>query len=328
MASIELKDISFCYPGSATPVIEALDLEVERGEAHALLGASGSGKTTLLSLLSGLLRPTGGAIVFDGNEVTDLSPRERHVAQVFQFPVLYERMSVIENITFAIREQSAQIDARVQHIVEALGLGKISALRPGQLSLYQKQICAVAKALANPEVSLILLDEPLTSVEPAAKARLREVLTAAQNEFATTMIYVTHDQTEALTFAQRVSVITEQGILQTAPPDEIYNQPAHEYVGYFVGSPGMNFVTREGERVGFRPEWCHLHATSGIAVEVTTCRFEGTRAGRAHGLVELSSASGPLFYRGPIDAVKTGTQTRLGIDRGLRYRDARMVGVL
>jgi glycerol transport system ATP-binding protein len=309
MAKISLENIGFRYPGAATDTLSGLNLEVAQGEAHALLGASGAGKTTLLNLLSGLLAPTTGALRFNDEDVSQLPGRARDVAQVFQFPVLYESLSVADNLSFPLKTRGMQrreIAARIAYICDELQISHIVDKKPQQLSLFEKQLVAVGKALVRPDVSLVLLDEPLTAVEPKIKWRLRQTLRKVQADLDVTMIYVTHDQTEALTFADKVSVLTSGGILQTGTPEEVYQAPSHEFVGHFVGSPGMNFVSSNvfgvslGDRLGFRPEWATLDSDGPVQGVVSRVRIQGTRMGQPYGLVTLSTEHGEVSVRGAL----------------------------
>ncbi|CAN0585203.1 unnamed protein product, partial [Ectocarpus sp. 12 AP-2014] len=208
----------------------------------------GAGKTTLLNLLSGLLPPSRGQITFDDRNVSELSARERNVALVFQFPVLYETKSVLDNLMFPLVNRGwTPVDARkrASDIAGELEIDDVLNLRPNRLSLFQKQLTAIGKSLVRTDVDLVLLDEPLTAVEPAKKWRLRKMLSRFQASHGLTMIYVTHDQTEALTFASQVSVLADGRILQTGTPEDIYSRPANHFVGDFIGSPGMRFIERE-----------------------------------------------------------------------------------
>jgi glycerol transport system ATP-binding protein len=340
VAAIELRNLSFCYPGAAQPTLEHLNLVVRDGEAHALLGASGAGKTTLLSVLSGLLAPTSGEVLFDGASVGQLAGRDRHVAQVFQFPVLYESMSVAQNLAFPLRRGDrtpAQIQSRIVEIAAELGIEQVLSAKPRTLSLFEKQLVAVGKALVREDVALVLLDEPLTAVEPKIKWRLRQTLRKAQEDLGVTMIYVTHDQTEALTFADRVSLLTEEGILQTGTPEEIYQSPEHEFVGHFVGSPGMNFLPAgslgitPGERIGFRPEWARLvdevqtEKPGTLQGTVAGVRVLGTRAGQPVGQVRITSDLGEITLRGVVDVV-AGQAVSVEINRYVVFDQARKIG--
>ncbi len=331
MASISLEDLCFRYEGAAQDTLTGLNLTVADGEAHALLGASGAGKTTLLNLLSGLLTPTGGRILFDGEDVSALPGRARSVAQVFQFPVLYESLSVADNLAFPLRVKKASrqlIAERIDVVCEELDINHLRHAKPRTLSLFEKQLVAVGKALVRPEVTLVLLDEPLTAVEPRIKWRLRQSLKRVQADLGVTMIYVTHDQTEALTFADRVSVLTTEGILQTDTPEVIYQSPSHEFVGHFVGSPGMNFVPSEAlgvggaERVGFRAEWATLDPQATLRGRVLRERVQGTRLGQRYGLLTIDTAHGPLTMRGALPHVANGpdssVRSLVGSEMGLR----------
>ncbi len=330
MAEVRLEDVSFTYPGAEAPTIADLSLTIASGEAHALLGASGAGKTTLLNLLSGLLTPTAGRVYLDGDDVTALSGRARRVSQVFQFPVLYEAMTVADNLAFPLRTRRmapAEIGRRVAAVAEALGLTDALKVRPRGLSLYQKQLVAVGKALTRPDVSLVLLDEPLTAVEPRVKWDLRRVLKAVQAELGVTMIYVTHDQTEALTFADRVSLLTVDGILQSDTPEALYERPAHRDVGHFVGSPGMNFVRLDtGVELGFRPEWARLAGSAlqadgpSLAGKVTHVRVHGAVDGEPVGLSTVATERGTIVVRGPVIAAQ-GAAVHIDIHRHLVFAD-------
>ena len=256
MAAVEIKNLSYRYQGAET-VLAGIDLQLADGEAHAILGGSGAGKTTLLNLLAGLLRPESGTIGFNRRDVTHLRGAERNVAQVFQFPVLYPSLNVAENIGFALgnrgwRKQA--IATRVRDLAELLELAPLLRKRPDALSLFEKQLVAIGRALARPDVAVVLLDEPLTAVAPATKWRLRRALKTVQQELALTMVYVTHDQAEALTFAERITMLHRGSIVQTGTPAELYEAPAHTLVAEFIGSPGMNLVaaTARGRAVAHR----------------------------------------------------------------------------
>lgn len=334
MARITFEAVDFRYPGASGNTLTGLDIDIADGEAHALLGASGVGKTTLLNLLSGLLSPTGGRILFDGQDVSRLAGRDRHVAQVFQFPVLYESLTVAENLAFPLRSSrttGADAARRIDVVCDELEIAALRDRRPASLSLFEKQLVAVGKALVREDVNVVLLDEPLTAVEPRIKWRLRQTLRKVQEDLGVTMVYVTHDQTEALTFADRVSVLAEGGILQTGTPPEVYESPAHEFVGHFVGSPGMNFVpgdvfgNADCQRAGFRAEWAQLHDAGHVQGVVTRMRIEGTRDGSPYGLVTIATDHGELAVRGQI-AVEIGAAAGLRVNRYVEFHDNRRTG--
>ena len=226
--------------------------------------------------------------MFDGVDVSKLGAGKRGVAQVFQFPVMYDSLSVRENIAFPLRTRGVNHGARCRRaetVAELFDLAELLDRKPPRLSLFQKQLVGFAKALVRDDLPMVLLDEPLTAVEPAMKWRLRGAVKRAQAELDTTMVYVTHDQTEALTFADAVSVLHDGRLLQTASSQELYDRPAHTEVARFIGNPGMNLLQAEqladglklaGQPVqaalgsvpegnlqlGFRPEWGVLETQS------------------------------------------------------------------
>ena len=349
MANIILDELGFAYPGALEPTLLPLSVEIKDGEAFALLGASGAGKTTLLNLLSGLLVPTTGRKLFNGVDVSSQSGSERNLAQVFQFPVLYESLTIADNLAFPLRARKAvngfsavDIASRVAKIAGELEIENLLKRKPKTLSLFQKQLVAIGRALMRPDVSVVLLDEPLTAVEPRTKWQLRQSLKRLQEELGVTMIYVTHDQTEALTFADRVAVMADGKILQTASPQEVYEQPAHEFVGFFIGSPGMNFVALDSaipapmyaasgvdqfaQRIGFRPEWARLehppmtHPLSAVhwLGRVTHCQILGTQDGVPVGITTLASEVGELKVRGAINAT-VGEEIMVVVDRCVSF---------
>jgi glycerol transport system ATP-binding protein len=272
MAEIVLHAVSHSYEarrGTADelvrgkPPIYALrdvELRFRDGGAYALLGPSGCGKTTLLGIISGLIQPTRGRVHYSGRDVTALSSRERNIAQVFQFPVIYDTMTVYQNLAFPLRNRNlaaAEIDRRVRRIAEVLELTEALARRAVRLSADQKQILALGRGLVRDDVAAILFDEPLTVIDPHRKWLLRRKLKELHKQFRHTFIYVTHDQTEALTFAEEVVVMQHGQVLQRGTPEELFRRPAHTYVGYFIGSPGMNLLPCEVE-----------HAAGGVRARI------------------------------------------------------------
>ncbi|WP_311222946.1 MULTISPECIES: ABC transporter ATP-binding protein [unclassified Acidovorax] len=222
-----------------------LKMDFEDGGAYALLGPSGCGKTTMLNIMSGLLVPSHGTVQFDGRDVTRTSPQERNIAQVFQFPVIYDTMTVAENLAFPLRNRkvpSAQIQQRVGVIAEMLEMSHQLDQRAAGLSADQKQKISLGRGLVRSDVAAVLFDEPLTVIDPHLKWQLRRKLKQIHHELKLTLIYVTHDQVEALTFADQVVVMTRGRAVQVGSADALFERPAHTFVGHFIGSPGMNFL--------------------------------------------------------------------------------------
>ena len=244
VAEIRLVGLRHRY-GDSEDALKGVDLTWEDGGAYALLGPSGCGKTTMLNIISGLLTPTEGQVLFDGVDVTRKTTVERNIAQVFQFPVLYDSMTVEENMCFPLRNRGiSKRDAQVRaaEIAELLEIGHLLTSRARGLSADAKQLVSLSRALVRRDVSAILFDEPLTVIDPQKKWTLRQALKRVHTELNHTLVYVTHDQTEALTFADTVVVMDQGHVVQKGTPDELFERPAHTFVGNFIGSPGMNFL--------------------------------------------------------------------------------------
>ncbi len=295
MAKITLSKLAHSY--GANPQNEAdfalkeMDHVWEDRQAYALLGPSGCGKTTLLNIISGLLAPSHGQVLFDDKDVTHAPTTARNIAQVFQFPVVYDTMSVRDNLAFPLRNRgmdAAYIQSRVARIAELIGMEDVLAQKAQGLSADAKQKISLGRGLVREDVNAILFDEPLTVIDPAMKWALRTQLKSLHGEFGHTMIYVTHDQTEALTFADKVVVMLEGRVVQIGTPEALFEAPGHTFVGHFIGSPGMNFLdaTIEGQQaiidgqmialgahygalsgrtqIGIRPEFIRLNKKEGL----------------------------------------------------------------
>jgi glycerol transport system ATP-binding protein len=252
MARIGLEALRHSYLASpardADWALKGIDLECADGGAYALLGPSGCGKTTLLNIVSGLLRPTTGRIRFGDVDVTGTPPDERNIAQVFQFPVVYDTMTVFGNLAFPLRNRGvpeAQIKTRVHEIAALLDLGPMLSQRAAGLSADGKQKISLGRGLVRSDVNVIMLDEPLTVIDPHLKWRVRSKLKELHQRVGITMIYVTHDQVEAMTFADQVVVMHEGTVVQAGTPVELFERPRHTFVGHFIGSPGMNILPCE-----------------------------------------------------------------------------------
>ena len=248
MAAIDLK-LAHAYRANPQQdsdyALLPLELSFRDGGAYALLGPSGCGKTTLLNIMSGLVTPSEGTVKFDGHDVTAATPQQRNIAQVFQFPVVYDTMTVAQNLAFPLRNRgmpAAQIDKRVGEIAEILDMSGQLNQRAAGLAADAKQKISLGRGLVRPDVSAVLFDEPLTVIDPHLKWQLRRKLKQIHRELKLTLIYVTHDQVEALTFAEEVLVMTRGRVVQTGPADALFERPSHTFVGHFIGSPGMNFL--------------------------------------------------------------------------------------
>ncbi len=248
MARIDL-DLAHAYRpnprGDSDYALLPLKMSFRDGGAYALLGPSGCGKTTLLNIVSGLLAPSQGSVKFDGVDVTLASPQQRNIAQVFQFPVIYDTMTVAENLAFPLRNRKVpedQIKKRVGEIAEMLDMSGQLNQRASGLAADAKQKISLGRGLVRSDVSAVLFDEPLTVIDPHLKWQLRRKLKQIHHELKLTLIYVTHDQVEALTFAEEVVVMTRGRAVQTGSADELFERPKHTFVGHFIGSPGMNFL--------------------------------------------------------------------------------------
>ena len=310
MASITLDGIAHAYDagsgGEKRYALKPIDYVWQNGRAYALLGPSGCGKTTLLNIISGLVVPSDGKLLFDGVDVTRTATEKRNIAQVFQFPVIYDTMSVAENLAFPLKNRGMDrrsIDARVGEIADLLDLRPVLNRRARGLTADAKQKISLGRGLVRSDVSAVLFDEPLTVIDPTLKWELRSKLKAVHRALDMLMIYVTHDQVEALTFADEVVVMNDGQVLQIGTPGDLFEKPAHSFVGYFIGSPGMNFLpaTIDGARahaggavfdldgdyapqpatrdvkLGFRPDYAFLSHSGGIPVRILRIEDLGRR---------------------------------------------------
>ena len=252
MARITLSKLAHSYvkdPKSDKDyALRELNHEWEDGAAYALLGPSGCGKSTLLNIISGIVTPSHGRILFDDIDVTFEDTTDRNIAQVFQFPVVYDTMTVQQNLEFPLKNRGKDakyIAQRVASIARSIQVEDILQKKARGLSADQKQKISLGRGMVREDVNAILFDEPLTVIDPHMKWELRTQLKALHKELKHTMIFVTHDQTEALTFADKVVVMNVGEVVQIGTPQELFEKPAHTFVGYFIGSPGMNILDVE-----------------------------------------------------------------------------------
>jgi glycerol transport system ATP-binding protein len=344
MSKITLDGVGHSYQGGDAPLkdyaLKPLHHVWEQGKAYALLGPSGCGKTTLLNIISGLVTPSVGRLLFDDSDVTHLPAEKRNIAQVFQFPVIYDTMTVAQNLGFPLKNRgvpSEKIERRVSEIAGLLGLTGMLDRRARNLTADVKQTISLGRGLVRSDVSALLLDEPLTVIDPGLKWTLRSKLKQIHRSLDLTMIYVTHDQVEALTFADQVVVMKDGKVLQIATPAELFEKPRHTFVGYFIGSPGMNLLPAEidghlarvGEQVielgaryapphsgtavkiGFRPDHASLVASGGIPVKVRRIEDLGRRR-----LAKVALGEHEIFATIPPGVTVNGERAGIAIQPG------------
>jgi glycerol transport system ATP-binding protein len=302
MATIRLENIAHSYDGGETFALKEFSMTWEDGKAYALLGPSGCGKTTLLNLMSGIVTPSQGRIYLDDVDITDKPTEERNIAQVFQFPVLYDTMTVRKNLEFPLKNRKVpadRIEERVNYIAELLGLEDQLDVRPAKLRSDLQQIVSLGRGLVREDVAAILFDEPLTVIDQNFKWTLRTRLKRLHLATGVTLVYVTHDQTEALTFADDVLLMNDGEVVQVGSAEDLFLKPSHEFSGYFIGSPGMNFldvtvdagvVSSDGQRLGLaddaslsgamrlgvRPEFVEPVTRDGVDMTVTKVENHGS----------------------------------------------------
>lgn len=281
--------------------LKPINSELESGRPYALVGPSGCGKTTILNIISGIIRPKEGQILFDNKDVTKLPVSQRNVAQVFQFPTVYKSMTVFENLAFPLvcrNWKSDKIKERVGQIAEQVGLSSKLNKSANNLGADEKQIVSLGRGLVRDDVSALLMDEPLTVIDPQLKFELRKRIKQIVEGKNITIIYVTHDQYEAMTFADELLVMSQGRLVQRGSPEELFERPNTTYVGNFIGSPAVNIlkgiwadgkaklgseVLRTSREVnlssgtpiqlGIRPEYVRLASTN--SENILTAQFKG-----------------------------------------------------
>jgi multiple sugar transport system ATP-binding protein len=263
LAEVRYVEATRIYPSNDVPAVDALNLDIADGEFMVLVGPSGSGKTTALRMLAGLEEIDAGAVFIGDRDVSDVPPKERDVAMVFQNYALYPYLTVAANIGFPLRiarVPKRDREARVKEVARLLGLSEYLDRKPGQLSGGQRQRVAMGRAIVR-KPQVFLMDEPLSNLDAKLRVQMRADIAALQADFGITTVYVTHDQAEAMTLGHRVAVLHDGRLQQVGPPRELYERPTNLFVAGFIGSPAMNMLPAaaaglgaNGKVVGFRPE--------------------------------------------------------------------------
>lgn len=328
MAKVTFDSVTIQYPGAASPSVAGLDLEITDGEFLVLVGPSGCGKSTTLRALAGLEDTSSGRILIGEEDVTGTEPGQRDIAMVFQNYALYPHLTVEQNMGFALKLAKVpkrEIAEKVAAAAEILGLTEYLKRKPKELSGGQRQRVAMGRAIVR-EPKAFLMDEPLSNLDAKLRVQTRSELAALQRRLGTTTVYVTHDQVEAMTMGDRVAVLKDGLLQQVAPPRELYEHPANEFVAGFIGSPAMNIFSadtgssgatdspgatdsageRGGIRFGVRPEDMHIHASKEVAGASTVPGTHDTIVGTIEIVEELGAES--YIYVSPAD----GSEASLG----------------
>jgi multiple sugar transport system ATP-binding protein len=326
MADIKLNGITKAW--GAHIGVDAIDLEIKDKEFMVFLGPSGCGKTTTMRMIAGLEEPTGGTVAIDGEDVTGVDARDRDVAMVFQSYALYPNMSIYENIRFPLRMRGvpqSQHDELVRKAAAMVELGDYLDRKPKALSGGQRQRAALARAIVR-QPQVFLMDEPLSNLDAKLRLTMRAQLKHIQRQLETTTVYVTHDQIEAMTLADRIAVMNKGRIQQLGTPDEVYNDPNHIFVASFIGSPAMNLIKGSLDKgvftgpntivknlgkashknvvLGIRPEDMEISGAKGSNISSTLYSLEPTgdlTLVTAWAGEQLVVAKGPRTFRQAID---------------------------
>ncbi|WP_125106438.1 ABC transporter ATP-binding protein [Gulosibacter massiliensis] len=288
MAAVTFASVSRRFPGATRNAVDDLSIEIADGEFLVLVGPSGCGKTTTLRMLAGLDPVDDGRILIGDDEVTNVAPKDRDIAMVFQNYALYPHLTVEQNMGFGLKTRGvskAERNEKVREAAKLLDLEPLLHRRPSELSGGQRQRVAMGRAIVR-EPQVFLMDEPLSNLDAKLRVQTRAQIASLQRRLGTTTVYVTHDQTEAMTMGTRIAVLNEGKLQQLGTPQELYDRPVNEFVASFIGTPAMNLWTENGERVGIRAEDLRLTNEGGIPARVT--------------LVEELGSDGYLFCSGEI----------------------------
>ena len=299
MGTIQLKNVKKQFDKDV--VIENLNLEIADGSFTVLVGPSGCGKSTTLRMITGLDDPTEGEIYIDGQKVNDITPGKRDIAMVFQNYALYPTMTVRQNISFGLENKKIpkkERERRVKEICEIVGLTEYLDRKPAKLSGGQRQRVALARAMVK-QPKVFLMDEPLSNLDAKLRAQMRVELIELHKRLGTTFVYVTHDQTEAMSMADTIVLMKDGEIVQQSSPRELYNNPNNVYAAQFIGTPQMNVLRDmlpDGKMLGFRPEKLYFHETDDphitIKVQVATKEMLGSEI-----IYSLNSKYGTLMAK-------------------------------
>jgi sn-glycerol 3-phosphate transport system ATP-binding protein len=277
MTDIVLNQLSKTW--GTTTVVDRISFKVKAGSFAVLLGPSGCGKSTTLRMLAGLDLPSGGSIAIGGRDVTQASPAQRNLSMVFQSYALFPHLDVRNNILFGLKvrkEPAADYDKRLNRVVDMLSLGGLLERKPGQLSGGQQQRVALARAIIA-ETPVCLMDEPLSNLDAKLRQEMRRDIRDLQRKLGVTMVYVTHDQTEAMSMADQVILMRAGRIEQDGSPEELYSRPATTFAATFIGTPPTNiFPTNEGRSIGVRPEHIHIVESGGVLGKVVGNEYLGS----------------------------------------------------
>jgi sn-glycerol 3-phosphate transport system ATP-binding protein len=257
--------------------VDDVSLTADEGGLLVLLGPSGCGKSTTLRLIAGLEQPDRGRVLIGGSDVTQLTPAQRKIAMVFQSYALFPHLSVAENIVFGLRVRGvgrAEREARLKRVADILGLGRLLERKPAQLSGGQRQRVALGRAIIA-EAKVCLMDEPLSNLDAKLRHEMRTEIRALQQRLGMTMVYVTHDQTEAMTMADRVILMRDGHVEQNGTPEELYNRPATAFAARFIGTPPMNLIEEGGRQIGVRPEDMRIVEQGGRPARVVAVEHLG-----------------------------------------------------
>ncbi|MEN8233484.1 MAG: ABC transporter ATP-binding protein [Actinomycetota bacterium] len=335
MADIRLENLHKEFDDGEVVAVRDLSITFREGTTTCLLGPSGCGKTTLMRIIAGLDTPTSGRVYFGDQDVTEMKTRDRNLGMVFQYPVVYRAATVRENIALPLRGEDLsqqEKDDRVEELVSLIGLEDSADLDVGRLNSATRQMVAVARAVSR-QAPIILFDEPITNVDPDLKLQVKRTLRGLFSRLNQTIIYVTHDQTEAMTLADEIALMNDGRIDQMAPPRELYNESASRFSGWFLGNPGMDFVPVADNRevalaiaggplsdnvvtLGFRPEHVKLSSADATTGVPATVRHSAITTG---GQVLVNLRSGDLAVkaklpRGSAMNVRAGTEVRWSVD--------------